>query len=213
MSMRSHRARAQHLCSSLVVLVVVASVIGVATTAAQQTAPASASIQAKTASPSATRKPAPKGPGLGVPATAAEVESADISIGPDGVGLPPGSGTPAQGEAIYNTKCIACHGQQGAGTVNDRLVGGHGTLTSPAPIKTIGSYWPYATTVFDYVRRAMPYPAPHSLTDPEVYAVTAYLLSLNGIIGKDAVMDAKTLPQVRMPNRGNFILAYPDRQR
>ena len=148
-----------------------------------------------------------------MPATAAQVESADVSIGPEGAGLPPGSGTPAQGEAIYSTKCIACHGPQGSGTVNDRLVGGQGTLASPAPIKTIGSYWPYATTVFDYVRRAMPYPAPHSLTDPEAYALTAYLLSLNGIIAKDAVMDAKTLPQVQMPNRGNFILSYPDRQR
>jgi cytochrome c len=213
MSIRSHRVRAEHLRASLVVLVVVASVVGVATTAAQQTAPAPASTQAKTASPAAARKPAPKGPGLGVPATAAQVESADISIGPDGEGLPPGSGTPAQGEAIYSTKCVACHGLQGAGTVNDRLVGGQGTLTSPTPIKTIGSYWPYATTVFDYVRRAMPYPAPHSLTDSEVYALTAYLLSLNGVIGKDAVMDAKTLPQVRMPNRSNFILSYPDRQR
>jgi cytochrome c len=127
--------------------------------------------------------------------------------------LPPGSGTPAQGEAIFNSKCIACHGPQGSGTVNDRLVGGQGTLTSPAPVKTIGSYWPYATTVFDYVRRAMPYPEPHSLADPEVYALTAYLLSLNGIIAKDAVMDAKTLPKVQMPNRSHFIVFYPNRKR
>jgi cytochrome c len=155
---------------------------------------------------------APKGPGLGVPASQAQVESADVSIGPDGAGLPPGSGTPAQGEAIFNTKCIACHGPQGSGTVNDRLAGGRGTLTDAAPVKTIGSYWPYATTVFDYVRRAMPYPAPHSLSDPEVYALTAYLLSLNGVVAKDAVMDATTLPQVRMPNRGNFILSYPGRR-
>ena len=112
-----------------------------------------------------------------------------------------------------STKCIACHGPQGSGTVNDQLVGGQGTLTGTTPIKTIGSYWPYATTVFDYVRRAMPYPTPHSLSDQEVYALTAYLLSLNGIIAKDAVMDAKTLPLVKMPNRGNFILSYPDRQR
>ena len=148
-----------------------------------------------------------------MPATAAEIAAADVSIGPDGAGLPPGSGTPAQGRSVYSTKCIACHGPQGSGTVNDRLVGGQGTLTSAAPLKTIGSYWPYATTVFDYVRRAMPYPAPHSLTDPEVYALTAYLLHLNGIIGNDAVMDAKTLPKVKMPNRGNFILAYPERRR
>ena len=94
-------------------------------------------------------------------------------------------------------------------TSNDRLVGGQGTLTSAAPVKTIGSYWPYATTVFDYVRRAMPYPAPHSLSDPEVYALTAYLLHLNGVIAEDAVMDAKTLPQVQMPNRASFERAYP----
>ncbi len=184
-----------------------------ATIAAQQTAPAATTSPRKTAPAAPARPAAPKGPGLGKPATPAEVQAADISIGPDGAGLPPGSGTPAQGEAIFNTKCLACHGPQGAGSVNDRLVGGQGTLTSSAPLKTIGSYWPYATTVFDYVRRAMPYPEPHSLTDPDAYALTAYLLSLNGIIAKDAVMDAKTLPRVEMPNRGNFILAYPDRRR
>ena len=193
--------------------ILVAIVIGAATIGAQQTAPAATTSPRKTAPTAPVRQAAPKGPGLGKPATPAEVQAADISIGPDGAGLPPGSGTPAQGEAIFNAKCLACHGPQGAGSVNDRLVGGQGTLTSSAPLKTIGSYWPYATTVFDYVRRAMPYPEPHSLTDPEAYALTAYLLSLNGIIAKDAVMDAKTLPRVEMPNRGNFILAYPDRQR
>jgi mono/diheme cytochrome c family protein len=192
--------------------VLLASVIGVAAIVARQNAPAATTTPRKTVAPAPARKVAPKGPGLGVPATAAQIESADVSIGPDGAGLPPGSGTPAQGETIFNTKCIACHAQ-GSGTVNDQLVGGQGTLTSTTPIKTIGSYWPYATTVFDYVRRAMPYPAPHSLSDQEVYALTAYLLSLNGIIAKDAVMDAKTLPLVKMPNRGNFILSYPDRQR
>ena len=195
------------------VAVLLASVIGVAAIVARQNTPAPTTTPRKTVAPAPARKVAPKGPGLGVPATAPQVESADVSIGPDGAGLPPGSGTPAQGEAIFNTKCIACHGPQGSGTVNDQLVGGQGTLTSTTPIKTIGSYWPYATTVFDYVRRAMPYPTPHSLSDQEVYALTAYLLSLNGIIAKDAVMDAKTLPQVKMPNRGNFVLAYPDRQR
>ena len=105
-----------------------------------------------------------------------------------------------------------CHGPQGAAGVNDPLVGGNGTLATRTPVKTIGSYWPYATTVFDYIRRAMPYPEPHSLTDSEVYALTAYLLNLNGVIGKDAVIDAKTLPQVQMPNRGNFVIAYPSRK-
>ena len=194
------------------VAVLLASVIGVGTIVARQNTPVTTNTPRKTVARAPARKVAPKGPGLGVPATAAQIESADVSIGPDGAGLPPGSGTPAQGETIFNTKCIACHAQ-GSGTVNDQLVGGQGTLTSTTPIKTVGSYWPYATTVFDYVRRAMPYPTPHSLSDQEVYALTAYLLSLNGIIAKDAVMDAKTLPLVKMPNRGNFILSYPDRKR
>ena len=194
------------------VAVLLASVIGVAAIVARQNPHAAPTTARKTVPAAPARKVAPKGPGLGVPATAAQIESADVSIGPDGAGLPPGFGTPAQGEAIFNTKCIACHAP-GSGTVNDQLVGGQGTLTSTTPIKTIGSYWPYATTVFDYLRRAMPYPTPHSLSDQEVYALTAYLLSLNGIIAKDAVMDAKTLPLVKMPNRSNFILSYPDRQR
>jgi S-disulfanyl-L-cysteine oxidoreductase SoxD len=146
----------------------------------------------------------PKGPSLGVPASAADIAAMDVSIGPDGAGLPPGSGTPKQGAEVYATKCLACHGPEGANGVNDRLVGGQGTLTSATPVKTIGSYWPYATTVFDYVRRAMPYPAPHSLSDADAYAVTAYLLHLNGIIGADEVMDATSLPKVKMPNRGGF---------
>ena len=197
--------------ASLAVPILLVTVAGVATIGAGQTATTTTTPR-KPAPSAAARKVAPKGPGLGVDATAAQIESADISIGPDGAGLPPGAGTPAEGDALFNAKCAACHGPQGSGTVNDRLVGGQGTLAGPAPIKTIGSYWPYATTVFDYVRRAMPYPAPHSLTDPEAYALTAYLLSLNGIIPKDAIIDAKTLPKVQMPNRGNFILAYPGRQ-
>ena len=156
-----------------------------------------------------SRLAAPKGPGLGVPATPAQIASADMSIPPDGTGLPPGSGTPAEGEMIYNTKCVACHGPNGAGTPADRLVGGHGTLKDAAPVKTIGSYWPYATTLFDYIRRAMPYPEPHSLTDAEAYALTAYLLELNGIIDAEATMDATSLPKVQMPNRANFVAAYP----
>ncbi len=105
---------------------------------------------------------------------------------------------------------MACHGKDGAGNPNDRLVGGRGTLRDAAPVRTIGSYWPYATTLFDYIRRAMPYVAPHSLTDDDVYALTAYLLSLNGVIGADDVMDATTLPTVKMPNRGGFDWAYQD---
>jgi cytochrome c len=154
------------------------------------------------------RPPAPKGPSLGRPASDAEIAAIDVSVGPDGAGLPPGSGTPKQGAEVYATKCIACHGPEGANGVNDRLAGGQGTLKSATPVKTIGSYWPYATTVFDYVRRAMPYPAPHSLSDAEAYAVTAYLLHLNGIIAADEVMDATSLPKVKMPNRGGFTSAF-----
>ena len=150
-------------------------------------------------------------PNLGRAATPAEIAGWDISVGPDGVGLPPGGGTARQGAAVYEQKCQACHGGNGAGQPNDRLVGGHGTLASKTPVRTIGSYWPYATTVFDYVRRAMPYVQPQSLTDEEVYAVTAYLLNLNGIIGETDEMNAQTLPKVTMPNRANFIIVYPRR--
>ena len=149
------------------------------------------------------------GPNLGRDVTAAEIAGWDISIPPDGSGLPPGSGTAAAGATVYAAKCQSCHGEKGAGKPNDPLVGGQGTLASPRPVRTIGSYWPYATTVFDYVRRAMPYQQSQSLTNDEVYAVTAYLLHSNGIIGESEIMNARTLPQVNMPNRNNFILAYP----
>jgi mono/diheme cytochrome c family protein len=136
----------------------------------------------------------------------ADIAAWDISIGPDGAGLPPGRGTVAQGEIVYANKCQACHGEKGAGKPNDQLVGGFGTLApDKAPVKTVGSYWPYATTLFDYVRRAMPWDRPKSLTDDEVYAVSAYILNLNGIIGRDDAIDAQSLPKVRMPNREGFI--------
>lgn len=153
---------------------------------------------------------AQQGPGLGVPISADDLAAWDISIEPDGTGLPPGSGTAEQGSGVYTQRCLACHGQEGGGQPNDRLVGGHGSLTSAAPVKTIGSYWPYATTIFDYIRRAMPFTEPQSLTNDEVYALTAYLLERNGIIARDEVMNAETLPRVEMPNRGNFVIAYPN---
>jgi cytochrome c len=156
---------------------------------------------------------AQEGPRLGVPATPEQIAGWDISIGPDGAGLPPGSGTAAAGKAVYEAKCLACHGADGAGQPNDRLVGGEGTLREAAPIRTIGSYWPYATTVFDYIRRAMPYVSPHTLTADETYAVTAYLLALNGVIGEGDVMDATTLPKVVMPNRDGFESAYREPRR
>jgi mono/diheme cytochrome c family protein len=148
-------------------------------------------------------------PHFGKPVTGADIAAWDISIGPDGAGLPPGKGTVAQGETVFAAKCQACHGEKGTGGPNDRLVGGAGTIApDKAPVKTVGSYWPYATTLFDYVRRAMPWDRPKSLSDEEVYAVAAYVLYLNGVIKEDAVLDAQSLPQVKMPNREGFT-AFP----
>jgi cytochrome c len=145
-------------------------------------------------------------PHFGKPVTAADIAAWDISVGPDGAGLPPGKGTVQQGETVYAAKCRACHGEKGAGSPNDRLVGGAGTIApDKAPVKTVGSYWPYATTLFDYVRRAMPWDRPKSLTDEEVYAVAAYVLYLNGVIKQDDVLDAQSLPKVKMPNRDGFV--------
>ncbi len=148
-------------------------------------------------------------PNLGEAATPEQIAAYDVTVDPNGDGLPPGSGTPKQGEAVYLAKCIACHGEKGVGGQADRLSGGQGTIAyakdvDKRPIKTIGSYWPYATSVFAYIRRAMPFAEPKSLTPDELYAVTAYLLQINGIIGENDVMDAKTLPQVKMPNRDGF---------
>jgi mono/diheme cytochrome c family protein len=145
-------------------------------------------------------------PNLGKTAASEEIASWDISIGPDGAGLPPGSGTPQQGEQVYLAKCVACHGEKGAGKPNDQLVGGQGSLApGQAAVKTVGSYWPYATTLFDYVRRAMPLNESKSLRDDEVYAVVAYILQLNGVIAENDTIDAQTLPKVRMPNRDGFV--------
>src|SRR3954463_1078956 len=145
-------------------------------------------------------------PNLGRAATPEEIAAWDISIGPDGVGLPPGSGTPKQGEVVYAAKCVGCHGEKGAGKPNDQLVGGLGTLAGDKPpVKTVGSFWPYATTIFDYVRRAMPYNESKSLTNDELYAVVAYVLQPNGVVGENDTIDAKTLPKVKMPNRDGFV--------
>jgi cytochrome c len=152
---------------------------------------------------------AQEGPRLGMPATREEIARWDISIGPDGAGLPQGRGTAATGAVVYQSKCLACHGEKGAGKPSDQLVGGQGTLRDAAAVRTVGSYWPYATTLFDYIRRAMPYVQPQSLTPDEIYGLCAYLLFLNGVIDETAEMNATTLPQVKMPNRDNFDSAYP----
>jgi mono/diheme cytochrome c family protein len=145
-------------------------------------------------------------PQFGKAIAASDIAPWDISIGPDGAGLPPGRGTAIEGEAVYAAKCQPCHGEKGVGGPNDALVGGVGSLApGKAPVKTVGSYWPYATTLFDYIRRAMPFPESKSLTSDEVYAVSAYVLSLNGIIGTNDVLDAQSLPKVRMPNQDGFI--------
>ena len=144
-------------------------------------------------------------PNLGQKPSAEQLADIDISIPPDGRGLPAGSGSVAQGAMIFTAKCQACHGTNGVGGPNDRLTGGVGSLTTPKPVKTVASFWPYATTVFDYIRRAMPLTAPQSLTNDEAYALTAYLLSVDGIVPEEAVLDAKSLPQVKMPNREGFV--------
>jgi mono/diheme cytochrome c family protein len=152
--------------------------------------------------------------GLGKPISEADIKAWDIAILPDGSNLPAGSGTPAQGAKVYEAKCLACHAEGGKGGVAPGagpLVGGAPLTNGIETAKTIANYYAYATTIFDYVRRAMPFNAPRSLSDNEVYALTAYILALNKLIGENDVMDAKTLPQVKMPNRDNFILPYPDR--
>ncbi len=155
--------------------------------------------------------PVGKAPALGTPVSATEVARWDISIGPDGAGLPSGGGTAREGQAVYEQKCIACHGVKGTGKPADALAGGIGSLASKTPVRTVGSYWPYATTLFDYVRRSMPIDKPLSLTSDEVYAVSAYVLFVNGIVGEDSQMNARSLPQVKMPNRDGFISDWPGR--
>ena len=136
--------------------------------------------------------------------TPEEIKAVDISIPPGGAGLPAGSGTAVEGKQVYASRCAKCHGAQAQGGDEVALVGGEGTLKSAKPLKTVGSYWPYATTLWDYTNRSMPFKDPGSLTANQVYAVTAHILFLNGIVKETDVMDAKTLPQVKMPNRNGF---------
>lgn len=149
-------------------------------------------------------------PNLGQPITEADIGAWNLNAMPDGTGLPPGSGTPQQGAPIYAAKCAACHGEGGKGGANARLVGSPPLDRIEAP-KTIANFWGFATTVFDFTRRAMPWYTPRTLTNDEVYAITAYILAENKIIGPNDVMNAQTLPKVQMPNAKNFIIRFPDR--
>ncbi|HEV8437691.1 MAG TPA: cytochrome c [Methylomirabilota bacterium] len=143
--------------------------------------------------------------GVGRAPTADEVKAWDLTIPADGEGLPPGSGTAALGQPIFVARCASCHGEKGQNGKYDRLVGGRGTLATDKPVRTIGSFWPYAPTLWSYIRRSQPIDEPGSLTADQAYALTAYLLHLNGIIGEHDVMDNRTLPKVKMPNRDGFV--------
>jgi len=145
-------------------------------------------------------------PGLGKPVSEADLALWDISIGPDGKGLPPGSGTAAQGAMIFAQKCEVCHGKEGVGGKSAALANPPGKSG-----RTMALYVPNATTIFDFIRRAMPWPQPKSLTGDEVYALTAYILARNQVIGDNDVMNAETLPKVQMPNRNGFVSRYPDK--
>jgi cytochrome c len=149
-------------------------------------------------------------PNLGKPLDPADIAGWDLNVFPDGTGLPPGSATAAQGAPIYAAKCAMCHGENGKGGPNAALVGG-GPLDRIDATKTIANYWPYATTVFDFTRRAMPWQAPRTLSNDETYALTAYMLALNKLIGENDVMNAETLPKVRMPNRDGFVVRFPEK--
>ena len=143
--------------------------------------------------------------GVGRTPTSDEIRQWDISVAPDGTGLPPGSGTAAAAKEIYTNRCAKCHGSEGQGRDSVPLAGGQGTLASPKPLKTVGSYWPYATTIWDYINRAMPFDRPGTLTHDQVYSLTAYLLFRNGIISETTVVDAASLSKIQMPNRRGFV--------
>ena len=145
------------------------------------------------------------GYGIGSPATASEIAGWDIDIRPDGKGLPAGSGSVEDGEMMYEEKCASCHGSFGEGVGRyPVLSGGEGTLTEERPDKTVGSFWPYASTLWDYIHRAMPFVQPQSMTDEEVYAITAYVLYLNDLVEDDFVLTADNLASIEMPNKDGF---------
>src|ERR1700736_4766517 len=142
---------------------------------------------------------------IGRPATPAEIAGWNIDLDRQGHNLPPGSGTVSHGHEVFDQQCAACHGAKGEGGLGDPLVGGQGTLVTRKPVRTVGSYWPYAPTLFDYIRRAMPQNAPQSLDNNDVYAVSAYILHLNELLPADATLDARTLSAIKMPNRSMFV--------
>ncbi|MBI1356681.1 MAG: c-type cytochrome [Acidobacteria bacterium] len=143
--------------------------------------------------------------GVGKAASPDEIAALDIAVSPDGKGLPPGQGTAAEGAKVYETQCRECHGPEGKGGDETGFIGTPADLKGDKPKKTVGSYWPYATTLWDYINRAMPFVRPGTLTDDQVYSVTAYILHLNGIVGENDTLNAETLPKVEMPNRNGFV--------
>jgi cytochrome c len=150
------------------------------------------------------------GPNLGQPISQADLAPWDLTIMPDGAGLPPGSGTPSQGKPLFADNCTLCHGDEGKGGIAEAVVVSNPPpLSGPGSVKSIVNFWPAATTIFDFVRRAMPFTQPRSLTDDQVYALTAYLLYMNKVIGEAETIDAKSLPRVKMPNRDNFFPEFP----
>ena len=187
---------------------------GLAWRAGMAAAGSAACISGVAAQASALAPPglAPPGlpPRLGQAIDGAAAARLDGTVFPDGRGLPPGRGTVSAGLALYNTQCSACHGPSGSGGSGGKLAGGGPLPGSARADKTIGQFWPFATTVFDYLRRAMPLQAPGSLSDDDSYALTAYLLHLNGLLDADAALDAQRLPAIRMPNRDGFVTAPRD---
>ncbi|HZP47264.1 MAG TPA: cytochrome c [Vicinamibacterales bacterium] len=161
-----------------------------------------AALAALTSTPAVAQSPTYH---VGRAPTADELKKIDIEVLPDGRGLPPGSGTAAAGKAVYTQKCLTCHGPTGKEGPQENIAGGKGSLASSKPVKTVGSYWPYATTLWDYIHRAMPFDHPGTLTDEDVYAVTAYVLFLNDIVREDTVVGQSTLATIQMPNRNGFV--------
>jgi len=192
--------------SAHVLLAAVAALAAALSVAALSRAQSQAQGETQSHTASQTK---PAHPNLGRPLAPDEIRQLDITVTPDGRGLPEGSGSVEQGAKVYAEKCQVCHGPEGKGGPLDQLTGGVGTIASAKPVKTPVSYWPSATTIFDYVRRAMPLKSPESLSNDEVYALTAYILSIDAVVPKDAVLDAKSLPQVKMPNRDGFLNSWP----